>query len=160
MLRLALASSVVCIVLELSAQTGFAQQDVSGSVLQPVTLSLRTNTHAALSGLSNVDREPSTGTAQIIIGWAASAIGVLNLVTIPLCYTSLIHTDLRDVCVGGSIGVGVVGLGIGIPLLIIGYNKRSANHDWKVRHGLAYHLSRLQLAAQSSGGVFVYRGVF
>jgi hypothetical protein len=160
MLRSVIVTAVVCLLLESSAQIAFAQQHSSGRVLNPINLTLRTNTLAVWSGMTGVDRPPSSGTGQIIAGWAVSAIGVLNLALIPVCYSSLVRTDTKDVCVGASVAVGVIALGVGIPLLIVGYNKRAANHEWKRRRGVAYHLSKFQFAAHSGGGALVYRSEF
>ena len=57
------------------------------------------------------DPKPSTGIPQIVIGWIASGIGVVNLAAIPLCSADFYPSNATDTCTILSIGVGIVGRG-------------------------------------------------
>ena len=102
--------------------------------------------------------EPSSGLGPIIAGWAVSGFGVLNGAAIPVCFADFYPKKAKDICIGASIAVAGVGLAVGIPLLIIGYNQKAARNAWREKRGLAYNLSNLHLAALSGGGLAIYRG--
>jgi hypothetical protein len=82
--------------------------------------------------LTAYESEPSTGLGFIIPGWILTGVGALNLVTMPVCFAGWYQDfGVREVCIGASIGFAAVGLGLGIPFLIVGYNKRSKYKRWE-----------------------------
>lgn len=100
----------------------------------------------------------------IIVGWIATGVGVGNLALIPTCSLNTVNSEsqqlVRDVCVGIHVGFGVVGLGLGIPFLAVGYNKRSKYNEWKEHHAVLDHLLRTQVAVQNDSALLLYRGSF
>ncbi len=103
---------------------------------------------------------PSSGVGERVGGFIGLGLGVLNLATSPLCYTDIIDPELQDVCLGASLVVGGVGLAVGIPLLIVGYNKRADLLEWRERNGVAEHLLNTQLVVNGDGSLLIYRGSF
>jgi hypothetical protein len=76
--------------------------------------------------------EPSSGLGLIIAGWILTGVGALNLATLPVCYADFYQTYADgDVCVAGSVAIGAIGLGLGIPFLIVGYNNRAKHNLWE-----------------------------
>lgn len=106
------------------------------------------------------EEEPSTGLGPMIAGWAVTAVGVGNLAAIPICSADFYPHDAKDACIVASIAVGVAGLGVGIPLLIVGYSKRSTYNEWRSRHPLSSRLMNTQVALQNNSAVLLYRGSF
>lgn len=134
----------------------------------PVPPPARTS-HPPLSDASSAEtppdqEEPSSGLGLIIVGWIATGVGVGNLALIPTCSFSSAKTEseqlVRDVCVGIHVGFGVVGLGLGIPFLAVGYSKRSKYNEWKKHHAVLDHLLHTDVAIQNNGAVLLYRGSF
>jgi len=103
------------------------------------------------------EERPSTGTGQIIVGWIATGVGAVNLATLPVCYADFYPSESKDLCVGASLGLGVVGLGLGIPFLAVGYSNRSDYLEWKKRNPVAVHLSNLRITASGDAGFLTYR---
>jgi hypothetical protein len=96
----------------------------------------------------------------IIAGWSVTGLGALNLLTIPVCKADFYPHDQRDLCVDLSVAVGVVGLGVGIPMLIVGYNQRAKHAEWQKHHALLNGLMHTQVALQNDSAFVVYRGSF
>jgi hypothetical protein len=117
----------------------------------PVALGLG----AAIPAMTDADPQPSTGVGMIVAGWILGGIGVLNLATLPLCYADFYPSNAEDLCVALSAVIGGLGLGIGIPLLIVGYNNRSDYKDWQRRHGQAA-LPGLRLAFDRNAALVIY----
>lgn len=103
---------------------------------------------------------PSSGNGQIIAGWIASGWGALNLALLPVCYAEFYPQKGKGICIGLSIGFAAVGLGVGIPLLAIGYHKHSNYDEWRRSHGLSALLLKLRLVPMRDGGALVYRAAF
>jgi hypothetical protein len=106
------------------------------------------------------DHPPSSGVGMIITGWIMSGVGVMNLALIPVCTMDAYPRQSRDLCVQLSIGVGVIGLGVGIPLLAVGYHKRSQFKTWKQRHAVLNELLSTEVMLQNESALLVYRGTF
>ena len=76
--------------------------------------------------------EPSSGLGLIIAGWILTGVGALNFATLPVCYADFYQNYAEgDVCVAGSVAIGAIGLGLGIPFLIVGYNNRAKHNRWE-----------------------------
>jgi hypothetical protein len=103
------------------------------------------------------DPRPSSGVGLVVAGWIATGVGLLNFAVLPLCSADFYPPDQEDFCVGVQVGVGSVGLLVGIPLLIIGYNQRADYKAWKTRNYGAAH-DGLGLSLQSDRFLLSYRG--
>jgi hypothetical protein len=110
-------------------------------------------------GAAEVDstKEPSTGIAHIVTGSIFTGVGAVNLLTAPLCKTSVVQQSLQDTCLGLAIGVGVVAVAVGVPLLIVGINKRKAYKEWESAHPIAAGLS---FAPTRRGVALAWRATF
>jgi hypothetical protein len=106
------------------------------------------------------DPQPSTGTGLIVAGWIATGIGVLNLATLPICFADFYPEDSENLCVIGSATLGGVGLALGVPFLIVGYNNKADYREWQARRGMAYHLMNTQVTLASDGAALSYRAEF
>jgi hypothetical protein len=106
------------------------------------------------------DAPPSSGIPQVVVGWAALGIGVLNLALIPVCFADFYPDKGRDICKYGSIGLGAVGLAVGIPFLIMGYNQRARRADWERKRNGFGLLENLHFAAHGGGWALGYRAEF
>jgi hypothetical protein len=104
------------------------------------------------------DPQPSTGTGLIVAGWIATGLGLLNLATLPVCYADFYPSEAQDTCVTLSAVLAGVGISLGVPFLIIGYNKRADYKAWKKRNGLTRHLLRTQLAFRDDSTLLLYAG--
>ncbi|MDB4972542.1 MAG: hypothetical protein JWN48_883 [Myxococcaceae bacterium] len=104
------------------------------------------------------DRNPGSGRGLIFTGWIALGIVAAAAAQGPLC--SLNTYDARDgqrSCVNSSIGVGVAALVLGVPALVLGYRRRSAQNEWKERHGLRSLAPRMSIAPAARGVLFGYQ---
>lgn len=104
------------------------------------------------------DPQPSTGTGLIIAGWIATGIGLLNFALLPVCSADFYPSDAEDSCIALSAVFGGVGLSLGIPFLIIGYNNRADFKEWKERNRLTRHLLNTQLAFRGDAALVIYTG--
>lgn len=157
--NLAAAAFCACLVSAFLPSSGSAQslREASLHGLAPSQLSLGAISARPFSLASARDGEPSSGISQIVIGYVGVGLALVNLALIPVCYADFYPAGGKDLCVGLSIGIGAVGLAVGIPLLIVGYNKRANRGAWRERRGLSYHLSNLRLGALHGGGTLTYR---
>lgn len=114
---------------------------------------------APLADTEPVD-EPSSGLGLVIAGWALTGWGALNLVTYPVCSADWYPEQSRGLCKVLSIGFGVGGVGVGVPLLVVGYSKRSDYNEWKKTHALEHHLLSTQVALRNNSALVVYSGSF
>jgi hypothetical protein len=121
---------------------------IAASVVVLIALSLSS---AAKAEGSAYDPPPSTGTGFIVSGWILTGVGALNLASLPICKADFYPADAEDTCVAASLVVGIGGLGLGIPFLIVGYNRRSDYHEWRRRHPLLRSLieTNVQLGKNS-----------
>jgi hypothetical protein len=101
---------------------------------------------------------PSNGVGLIVAGSIFLAVGVLNLITSPVCLTLNDH-DTRDTCLYASLGVGGVFTAIGLPLLIAGGVKRRHYNEW-VRSRQAMVLEGLRLSFSRQSGSLMWRAEF
>ncbi len=92
------------------------------------------------------DPNPGSGIGQIVAGWVATGVGVAGVTRATLCKYSEFHRGYSEHrCRNFGIAFGVIGLTLGIPWLVFGYQKRREQRAWKERHGL----SELQLSGDS-----------
>ncbi|MET0286774.1 MAG: hypothetical protein ABW352_19995 [Polyangiales bacterium] len=83
------------------------------------------------------DPNPGSGRGQILAGWIATGVGVAGVVQAPLCERDDFDLGRRvRRCRNLGIVFGALGLSLGIPWLVFGYQRRSAQRAWKQRHGL------------------------
>jgi hypothetical protein len=103
------------------------------------------------------DPRPSTGTGLIVAGWILTGIGVLNLAFIPACSADFYPPEAEDTCVAASAVLGGIGVALGVPFLIIGYNQRSDYKDWRERNSTLRHLMNARLAFRDDSALLLYR---
>ena len=101
---------------------------------------------------------------MIIPGWILLGAGLANGLAIPLCYTDVYRQvygpEAQDICAGVYTAIAVGSLGVGIPLLIVGYKRRTTHKEWEQRHPTLGYLVRTQVALQNNSAIIVYRGTF
>jgi hypothetical protein len=100
---------------------------------------------------------PSSGVGLLVTGGIFTGIGGLNLLTAPLCKTSLIQQSVQDTCLDAALVVGGIGLAVGIPLFIVGANKRADYNAWRRTHPVPAGFS---LAPTTGGATLGWRVVF
>jgi hypothetical protein len=113
-------------------------------------------------GLALLDgKPPPTGTGMIVTGSILSGIGAVNLITSPLCKTDLIpDSDTQDVCFATSLVIGGAFVAVGIPVLIVGLNRRSTYREWKRKHGHLASLTNLGIAPTRGGAALTWHTSF
>ncbi len=104
---------------------------------------------------------PSSGLGFIISGWILTGVGALNVATMPLCFTSYyVDAGVKGVCLGISAAFIGVGLGVGIPFLIVGYNQRKKYKAWRDSHAVLEQLDRTRLTVLPGGAAALYSAEF
>jgi hypothetical protein len=116
---------------------------------QPPVLKVDAYDQPDLAFADAADPNPGSGRSQILAGWIATGIGVAGVAQSPLCRFNDFDRGrgLRR-CRNIGIVFGVIGLSLGVPWLVFGYQKRRAQRRWKQRHGLTA-LPDLQFAGDS-----------
>ena len=113
---------------------------VYSSALATVALSLLSR--ASWAEPSNLEARPSSGVGLLVGGGIATGAGGLNFLTGALeCSSSTLSSDTRTLCYGLSFGLGGVAILIGVPMLIIGANKRAHYNEWLKDHPAVEGLS-------------------
>lgn len=74
--------------------------------------------------------EPSSGTVLLVLGSLGIVAGVGNLVSAPVCLSSAIKASAHTPCLGLSLGFGAGFLAAGIPLVVLGAQRRSTWQEW------------------------------
>lgn len=105
---------------------------------------------------------------MIIPGWILVGTGVGGGLGTALCYSDSIRDangesyprQVRDICAGIYATIGVVSLSIGIPLLVVGYDRRHKYQEWRRRHPALGQLMRTEIAVDHHSALVVYRGNF
>jgi hypothetical protein len=117
---------------------------------QPPIIEIDAGDQPDLAFADASDPNPGSGAAQIVAGWIASGIGLGGVAQVSACELDIENYDRGrpGKCRNVGIVLGVIGLGIGIPWLVFGYQKRRALRAWKARHGLSA-LPDLELAGSS-----------
>jgi hypothetical protein len=117
---------------------------------QPPVIALEDGDQPDLAFADATDPSPGSGFGQILAGWIATGIGTAGVAQVSTCGLDLnaFGFTQRRRCRNIGIAFGALGLGLGIPWLVFGYQKRRALRAWKQRHGLTA-LPDLELAGQS-----------
>lgn len=111
------------------------------------------------------DPEPSTGLGHLITGWIfVGAGGAELLFGLPACalMTNLddsLYTNADDVQTACFATVGVMAtvfLAVGIPLVVIGSQKRKKYKAWQQRTSFKQHLGRTSFVPLEGGGSALY----
>ena len=84
-----------------------------------------------------LERPSSSGVGYLVAGGIFTGLGVLNLVTAPLCKTSAIAPSIQDGCLIASLALGGTFFVIGVPLLIVGGVKRGKYKAWKAQNAMS-----------------------
>jgi hypothetical protein len=89
-----------------------------------------------------------------------TGVGALNLVTLPACFLDFyVENNAKNGCLVLSGTLAAVGLGVGIPLLVVGYNHRKKHKAWEASQ-TALHLRRTTLSALPGGAQALYTARF
>jgi hypothetical protein len=107
-----------------------------------------------------LEERPSTGTGKIVVGWIGLGVGVLNLASIPVCFADFYPANAKETCVGASIVLGAAGLGIGIPMLVLGYGQRGRYREWRERNPGAALLDKVRVAGTPGGAMLGLQTTF
>jgi hypothetical protein len=127
----------------------------------PTPTATQDSASSAATPLEDEDEaKPSSGVGLIIGGWITTGVGALNFATLPVCSADFYPRENRDACVGFTVALGVAGVVIGLPMLIVGYNKRSEYKKWSSRHAVLDHVLHTQVAIQNDSALLTYRGSF
>jgi hypothetical protein len=105
---------------------------------------------------------PSNGVGHIISGSILTGLGGLNLLTAPLCMVDTLFsdTDTQYGCLYASLIVGGTLTAVGIPLLVIGVNKRQRYKKWLEERTTVAALSRFSIIIHHNGSGLFWRGAF
>ena len=112
--------------------------------------------------------EPSSGLGMIIPGWILTGTGVGSGMAIAFCYSDSNRDpnghpytgQVQDICAGIYASIGVVSLGIGIPLLVVGYDRRHKHREWRRLHPALGQLMRTEIVVGDHSALVLYRGSF
>ncbi|RKH49252.1 hypothetical protein [Corallococcus llansteffanensis] len=105
-------------------------------------------------------KPPPTGTGMLVAGSILTGVGAVNLLTSPLCKTSLIPRDTQDVCFGSSLAIGGVFAAVGLPLLFVGISRHSTYVEWKRQHRALSALTDLGVAPAPGGAALTWSASF
>jgi hypothetical protein len=105
---------------------------------------------------------PSSGTGLIVAGSILLGIGVLNLITAPICTVDDVirDPDTQDACLYASLIVGGAFVAVGTPLLVVGIKKRRAYKEWRMRHPVMAALTQIRLRVGKRGSGLFWRAEF
>ena len=105
-------------------------------------------------------KPPPTGTGMLVAGSILTGVGAVNLLTSPLCKTSLIPRDTQDVCFGSSLAIGGVFAAVGLPLLFVGISRHNNYVEWKRQHSALSALTDLGVAPTPGGAALTWSASF
>ncbi|RKH05831.1 hypothetical protein D7X32_06985 [Corallococcus carmarthensis] len=97
---------------------------------------------------------------MLVAGSIMTGVGAVNLLTSPLCKTSLIPRDTQDVCLGSSLAIGGVLAAVGVPLLLVGVSRHNTYVDWKRQHRTLAVLTDVGVAPTQGGAALTWSGSF
>ncbi|HVY29650.1 MAG TPA: hypothetical protein VHB79_23985 [Polyangiaceae bacterium] len=112
--------------------------------------------------------EPSSGLGMLIPGWILTGTSAVDALAIALCYSDSYRdvngdpysSQAKNICAGVYATIGIVSLGIGIPLLVVGNDRRHKHEEWRRRHPGLGELMRTEIAVGHNSALVVYRGSF
>lgn len=105
-------------------------------------------------------KPPPTGTGMLVTGSILTGVGAVNLLSSPLCKTSLIPSDTQDVCLGSSLVIGGVFAAVGIPLLLVGISRHNNYVEWKREHRAVALLTDVGVAPTPGGAALTWHASF
>ncbi|RKG52517.1 hypothetical protein D7X30_33465 [Corallococcus sp. AB011P] len=105
-------------------------------------------------------RPPPTGTGMLVTGSILSGVAAVNLLSSPLCKTSLIPRDTQDVCLGSSLVIGGVLAAVGLPLLFVGISRHNTYVEWKRQHRAISLLTDVGVAPTPGGAALTWSASF
>ena len=95
----------------------------------------------------------STGTGPRITGTVFLIIGLVNLVTAPICLSDAVGSEMEEACLIGSLTVGGLFTVMGIPLLASGNAKRKRYREWRKQQQSTIGYFSVDVS-KSHGGLF------
>jgi hypothetical protein len=129
------------------------------AALALASLTLAAVISTASSAAAQDGPPPPSGLGLIITGSVFTGIGAVNLITSPICKSSIIDPSISDVCLGVSLGIGGTFVAIGIPMLVVGANRRSEYLEWRRRNAAAALLD-VRLARVPGGAAATWQATF
>jgi hypothetical protein len=138
------------------AQAASPAPSSSASRVTPSLALRKVQPHLAFADTK--DPNPGSGRTLLLTGWIALGVATLAVAQGPLC--SLNTYDARDGqrrCVKSAVGIGVAALTLAVPALVLGYRRRSAQNQWKQRHGLSALAMRIWFSTQKRGFLLGYQ---
>jgi hypothetical protein len=102
---------------------------------------------------------PPSGLGLIITGSVFMGLGAVNLLTAPLCKTSVVDSSISGACFDIALGIGITFVAVGIPLLAVGVSRRHDFLEWR-RNNAAAALLDVGLSRVSGGGVATWQATF
>jgi hypothetical protein len=76
---------------------------------------------------------PRSGLGALIVGSIGMGIGTLNLATLPVCFADFFPSEEQTWCVAEAAVFAGLGLGVGIPVFVLGRRRRAAYKEWQRR---------------------------
>ncbi|GMU03653.1 hypothetical protein KH5H1_77760 [Corallococcus caeni] len=105
-------------------------------------------------------KPPPTGTGMLVTGSILTGVGAVNLLTSPLCKTSLVPGDTQGVCLGTSLVVGGLFAAVGVPLLIVGVSRHNSYVEWKRQRSALSALLDLNVTPTPGGAALTWSASF
>jgi hypothetical protein len=104
-----------------------------------------------------LEPRPPSGIGAMVVGYGGIALGVEQLLTIPICYADFYPFQAERPCLIASLTVASVALAVGIPSLVVGLHRRERYKAWRQRQLSARQLG---LFGDASGGGLRYAARF
>ncbi|WP_375758427.1 hypothetical protein [Corallococcus exercitus] len=105
-------------------------------------------------------KPPPTGTGMLVTGSIMTGVGAVNLLTSPLCKTSMVPRDTQDVCLGTSLVIGGALTAVGVPLLLVGISRHNNYVEWKRQHRALAALTDVSIAPTRGGAALTWNASF
>ncbi|RKH50474.1 hypothetical protein D7X55_03645 [Corallococcus sp. AB049A] len=105
-------------------------------------------------------KPPPTGTGMLVAGSILTGVGAVNLLTSPLCKTSMVPRDTQDVCFGSSLAIGGVFAAVGLPLLFVGISRHNNYVEWKRQNRAVALLTDVGVTPTPGGAALTWNASF